>query len=208
MIGVGNKILIPDSIILKVWDTDIVEVTNPTTGRVWMDRNIGATRAATSSTDSDAYGHLFQWGRGSDGHELRTSSTTITLSTTDVPGHDMFIRSAYYPYDWRDPQNSNLWQSNIEGNWRLPTKSELDEELGTWATNNRDGAYGSVLKLPVGGRRMNNGTFSNVGIEGYYWSRSAGGDSGVYINFGSSSANTGYTYRGFAYSVRLIKDEG
>ena len=43
--------------------TTIVDVTNPTTGAIWMDRNLGATQAATSSTDVDAYGDLYQWGR-------------------------------------------------------------------------------------------------------------------------------------------------
>ncbi len=32
--------------------TAIVDVTNPTTGAIWMDRNLGATQAATSSTDA------------------------------------------------------------------------------------------------------------------------------------------------------------
>jgi hypothetical protein len=34
----------------------VVDVTNPATGRTWMDRNLGASRAATSSTDEQAYG--------------------------------------------------------------------------------------------------------------------------------------------------------
>ncbi len=60
--------------------TTIVDVTNPTTGAIWMDRNLGATQAATSSTDVDAYGDLYQWGR-SDGHQCRTAaSLTSTLS--------------------------------------------------------------------------------------------------------------------------------
>lgn len=40
-----------------------------------MDRNLGVSRIATSSTDSEAYGDLYQWGRLSDGHEKRTSPT-------------------------------------------------------------------------------------------------------------------------------------
>jgi hypothetical protein len=32
--------------------TEIVNVTNPVTNRVWMDRNLGASQAATSSTDA------------------------------------------------------------------------------------------------------------------------------------------------------------
>lgn len=31
--------------------TEIVDVTNPATGQTWMDRNLGASRAATSPTD-------------------------------------------------------------------------------------------------------------------------------------------------------------
>jgi hypothetical protein len=56
--------------------TEIVDVTNPATGQTWMDRNLGASRAATSPTDEQAYGDLYQWGRAADGHEKRRSSTT------------------------------------------------------------------------------------------------------------------------------------
>ena len=38
--------------------TTVVDVTNPTTGRIWMDRNLGATQVATSSTNANAYGDL------------------------------------------------------------------------------------------------------------------------------------------------------
>ncbi|MDD3488139.1 MAG: hypothetical protein PHH35_02190 [Candidatus Pacebacteria bacterium] len=73
-------------------------------------RNLGASRVVQSSTDSSAYGDLFQWGRGNGGHQLRTSGTTKTLSSTDNPGHDDFIYGMNnFPYDWRDPQNDNLW---------------------------------------------------------------------------------------------------
>jgi len=40
--------------------TTVVDVTNPTTGRIWMDRNLGATQVATSSTDLNSYGDLYQ----------------------------------------------------------------------------------------------------------------------------------------------------
>ena len=32
--------------------------------KCWLDRNLGASRAAQSFNDSQAYGDLFQWGRG------------------------------------------------------------------------------------------------------------------------------------------------
>ena len=79
------------------------EVTSPT-GRVWLDRNLGASRVATSSTDSEAYGYLYQWGRLSDGHQNRSSSPNPTLSPTDAPGHGDFITSSVVPMDWRTSQ--------------------------------------------------------------------------------------------------------
>lgn len=81
-------------------------VLNPTTNRVWLDRNLGATQVATSPTDSLAYGDLYQWGRLRDGHEKRNSGTTTVLSTTDVPGHGDFILAQ----NWRSPSNNKLWQ--------------------------------------------------------------------------------------------------
>jgi len=140
-------------------ETIVVDVTNPATGMTWMDRNLGASRAATSSTDSQAYGDLYQWGRASDGHEKRTSSTRGTLSSSDQPGHGDFITTSGSPYDWRSPQNDNLWQG-VDGvnnpcpvGYRLPTDSEWDAERGSWSSNNSSGAYGSPLKLPVAGFR-------------------------------------------------------
>ena len=66
-------------------------VTNPVTGRTWMDRNLGASRVATGSTDAEAYGDLYQWGRAADGHQKRNSSTNTTQSSSDNPGHGNFI---------------------------------------------------------------------------------------------------------------------
>jgi len=44
------------------------------TGRIWMDKNLGAKRVATSPDDSLAFGFYYQWGRGSDGHQERLST--------------------------------------------------------------------------------------------------------------------------------------
>ncbi len=209
MIGLGtNKMLIGKSSgSSEIWGTEIVEVTNPITGRTWMDRNIGATRAATSSADSEAYGHLFQWGRNPDGHGIRTSGTTTTLSSTDVPGHGDFILAPSSPYDWRSPQNNNLWQGVISDGWRLPTEAEWEAERASWGSNNAAGAYGSVLKLPVAGyRRYSNGSLFIVGVGGGYWSGTVGGAYSRSLFFGGSYAYMDSGFRAGGYSVRLIKD--
>ena len=103
-------------------------VKNPTTSECWMDRNLGASQVATVYNDSEAYGDLFQWGRLDDGHQTRTSGTTTDLSSTDIPGHSNFIYGMVSPYDWRSPQNDNLWQGEGDiynpcpSGWRRPTE--------------------------------------------------------------------------------------
>jgi hypothetical protein len=110
--------------------TAIVDVTNPTTGKTWMDRNLGASQVATSSTDAASYGDLYQWGRRADGHQCRTSPTTATLSSVDQPAHGNFILAPNAPNDWRSPQNNNLWQGVTGVNnpcpsgYRVPTQTE------------------------------------------------------------------------------------
>jgi hypothetical protein len=75
--------------------------TSPDTGKVWLDRNLGARQVCTSSTDAACYGDLYQWGRAKDGHESRTSGTTETLVASSwdsqEAGEGFSIRSSSYP---------------------------------------------------------------------------------------------------------------
>jgi hypothetical protein len=54
---------------------------SPRTGRIWLDRNLGATQTqdVNSGTNSAAYGDIYQWGRGNkDKHKSRGSGTIST----------------------------------------------------------------------------------------------------------------------------------
>ena len=191
--------------------TAIVEVTNPSTGKIWMDRNLGATQVATSSTDANSYGDLYQWGRRSDGHQCRTSPTTSTLSSTDQPGHGDFILAQNNPGDWRSPQNVNLWQgvsgvnNPCPSGYRLPTDNELDAERLSWSTNNGAGALASPLKLPLAGfRSSSNGSLSTAG--GNYWSNTVSSFGLRSLLFSSNVAGVNTNFRANGYSVRCLKD--
>ena len=191
----------------------IYEVTNPTTGRVWMDRNLGATQVATSSNDAEAYGDLYPWGRGTDGHQIRTSANTSTLSDTDVPGHGNFITNGSSPYDWRSGQNDNLWQgvnginNPCPSGYRLPTDLELNAERTSWNSNNAAGAFASPLKFTVAGFRLNsNGSVYGVGSGGLYWSSTVDGTFSRRLSFNSSNAGMSSLNRASGFSVRCIKD--
>lgn len=200
---------------IPAWEVgdDIPNVTNPTTGETWMDRNLGASQVATSSTDEEAYGDLYQWGRNRDGHESRTSNNTSTLSNSDDPGHGDFITANGPPFDWRSPQNDNLWQGVSGVNnpcpigYRLPTEAEWEAERISWSTNNAAGAFASPLKLPMaGGRNPINGSLVAVGTLGLYWSSTTLIPFSRGLFFDSGTADIENDSRGLGRSVRCIKD--
>lgn len=188
--------------------TAIVPVTNPTTNKTWMDRNLGASQVATSSTDVNSYGDLYQWGRFGDGHQCRNSTPTSATSSIDNPTNNNFILAS----NWRNPANDNLWQG-INGinnpcpiAYRLPTNAELDAERLSWSSNNSLGAISSQLRLPLpGDRYRSNGLLYNVGGGGFYWSSTITGSGSIYLVF-NNTATMGGNERGFGYSVRCIKD--
>lgn len=208
----GNQVIFVTGSITYCGPNIIVEVTNPTTGKIWMDRNLGASWRAFSSTDIQAYGDLYQWGRRTDGHQLRTSGTTTTLSNSNTPGHGNFILTSNYPYyDWRNPQNDNLWQG-VNGinnpcpiGYRIPTYAEWQAEQLSWSSNDAAGAFASPLKLPLAGFRLyySSGTLSNVGSSGKYWSSSVVGVQSKFLYFGYGTTGGD---RAYGYSVRCIKD--
>lgn len=199
------------------------------TGRIWMDRNIGATRVAISSDDYLAYGYLYQWGRGSDGHQLTnwTSSTigspvngfTTTQATSHIPGHNLFIEGYAYPpaQDWLNPSNDNLWQG-INGinnpcptGFRLPTLAEFTAEIAAFPEQNSTGAYSSVLKLPVAGRRLLGPSLIEGGSVGYYWISSvstANPNTAQVVLINQTEARIdGSTPRTEGFCVRCIKNQ-
>jgi uncharacterized protein (TIGR02145 family) len=188
------------------------EVYNATTGKIWQDRNLGATQVATSSTDANSYGDLYQWGRGKDGHQLRSSTITYTIGTNDTPGNN-FIASTLPPTDWRNPQNTNLWQgvnginNPCPSGYRLPTSAELDAERISWSTNNAAGAFASPLKLPLAGYRSNNdGTLIGVDTVGYYWSSTVNATVSRILSINSTNSGISTFNRATAMSVRCIKN--
>ena len=160
-------------------------------GRIWMDRNLGATQVATSSTDAASYGDRYQWGRG----------------TTD------FTPSPNAPNDWSSPQNNDLWQGvNGENNpcpegFRIPTESEWNAERESWISNNAAGALASPLKLPMAGSLINpDGNVASAGETGSYWSSTVSGNQSRFLTFTSIVAGFGTLNRAYGLCVRCLKD--
>lgn len=188
--------------------------------RCWLDRNLGANRVAESSTDSEAYGDLFQWGRAADGHQLRNSDIYNTsLASTFEPNKGnawdgKFITTNITPFDWLEPQDNDLWQG-VDGinnpcpvGYRLPTADEWLAERQSWGDNSdAEGAFAS-LALPVAGfRDASVGTLFNDGSFGNYWSGTVDGTHPRRLFFGSSSSGMRSDRRAYGYSVRCLKED-
>jgi hypothetical protein len=189
-------------------------VVNPVTGKVWLDRNLGATQVATSSTDQDSYGDLYQWGRGADGHQLRTSATTTSQANTWMVAFGSWNGKFIISLDWLSTGDTHMWSGTWAENnpcpsgFRVPTNAEWEQERLTWTPNNSTGAYASALKLPLAGRRsVSDGTLLNVGNTGFYWSTTVYGSDSRNLSFSPYNAADMETYsRGYGSSVRCIKD--
>ena len=74
-------------------------------GEAWIDKNLGASQVATSSTDPASYGDLYQWDRPADEHQKRRTATITTLAVNTTPSHADFITATgpEGPYDWTIP---------------------------------------------------------------------------------------------------------
>ena len=198
--------------------TAVVDVTNPITGKTWMDRNLGASQVATSLTDPLAYGDLYQWGRRADGHQCRNSGVTTTLSSTDQPSHGNFISTSNSasPYDWRNPQNDNLWQgvnginNPCPNGYRLPTENEYINEYQSWSSGNQNGAFSSSLKFSAPGARLGGGgSVYQEGVFAMYWTNTVSGTQAKHLVISGGSfpdVNLQTDTRRQGHTVRCIKN--
>ncbi len=196
--------------------SDYSTVVNPATGKVWLDRNLGASQVATSPTDTASYGDLYQWGRAADGHQLRNSATQNTQATTWLADEGSNVWDGKFiteSIDWLSTGETDLWSGTAAENnpcpsgFRLPTNAEWNQERLTWSSSDAAGAFASPLKLPLaGGRNDSNGSLIDVGATGGYWSSTVSGAIARLLFFDSSVANMNANFRGFGRSVRCLKD--
>ena len=221
-----NKVLTSDANGLASWEeatsgTDVGPnygtVVNPATGKTWLDRNLGASQVATSSTDAAAYGDLYQWGRAQDGHEDRNSATSNVQADTwiaDEGSNAWDTKFITEPIYWHSSNFEDLWTGiSAENNpcpsgFRIPTNAEWLQEMRTWSPNNSAGAFASPLKITVGGARLTDGSIvTYVGERADYWSSTMGSDGDArFIIIGQSNNRMFEANQSYGFHVRCIKN--
>ncbi len=209
------------SILSKPW---VYGTVTTATGRIWLDRNLGATRVATSVTDAAGYGDYYQWGRPEDGHQTQyrinnnSSGFTNTKSSTSVPTNSLWIVPTDNSNDWLSTPDNTLWAgANPTTNpcpvgFRIPTESEWEAERITWSSNKAAGAFASPLKLTIPGMLTGFGssgaTYTAKDSFGQYLTQSANTNGGARY-FGINGSNAWFDqnyYKWHGMSVRCIKN--
>lgn len=198
-------------------------ILSATTGKKWLDRNLGATRVAQDVHDYLAIGDMFQWGRLADGHQkvTRTDGTdagatgvtgiSTTRSDVDVPVTNQFITTTSISGDWRKPQNKNLWQG-VNGvnnpcptGWRIATEQEWNAE----GLTSIDDAFSKLKITYTGYRDFIDGTFGAINLFARLWTSTVHDDDQAHtiqVFLDATSVSFPTNVRGYGIPCRCIKD--
>ena len=198
-----------------------ITLTSPYTGKIWLDRNLGAAQNCDQSQfDNACYGDYYQWGRNTDGHEDILSTT----DKTPLPSIDTVSNLYIAHTDWLPDSNTNgidlygqarslLWNKTNGSNvcpkdFRVPSIQELEAETSDSTISFET----SFLKIPsIGYRDFSTGekiANNPQTQQGHLWSSSpVNNDYGSYYRYEHQGyISTLYDFRGNARPIRCIKN--
>ena len=175
-----------------------IPVRSPITGRIWLDRSIGASAPCTTGIVEECTGDHYQWGREADGHQIVSARVIVrnqSASTLFGNGNIFFDN---FDGDWFSGRSlgvrSNFW-SQTDGNsvcpidYRVATIEELSAEFVNGQTTN------SILGF------LNN----RISRSSLYWSSSHDSFNGIPFRV-DGHVNADDRDNINDYSIRCIKD--
>jgi uncharacterized protein (TIGR02145 family) len=201
------------------------------TSKGFMCYNLGVTGSQSSlSYQSGANnGTLYQWGRQTDGHEVRTSATLV--GSVAAPVANKFITNSIVGSDghWMTLNGLDLWldasktaNDPCPAGFRVPTIAQWGglfnnstsagapgtATQNTWTWTGSGFLVGANLFLPAAGNRdRSTGSLGSVGNHGSYWSTTDNGNNAYTLFFYDSWVAPGAgTYRASGASVRCISE--
>lgn len=102
-------------------------------------------------------------------------------------------------------ENDDLWNNTSINNicpqgWRLPSKSELENEFKKNLISNNH------LKLTMAGYRLDDSYILSEGLYGNYWTKDVINSYAYFLLFNHSYTGISNFYKSAGFSVRCIKD--
>jgi len=166
--------------------------------KCWITSNLGADHQATAVTDATeaSAGWYWQFNRKQG---FKHDGTTRTPNTT-------WINSISENSDWiigNDPCATELGTG-----WRIPTLTEWTnvDASGNWTSYN--GSWSSALKIHAAGALSDaDGSLSNRGGYGNYWSSAqSSATSGSFLFISSNASATYGNSKAYGFSLRCVRD--
>ena len=200
-------------------------VVSPFTGKVWLDRNLGASQVCTALADTNCYGDYYQWGRQHDGHQELNATSVVALATDlNTTGNPNIIFSINTNQDWVDVDTTDIddngsvralnW-SKTDGSsicpvgYRVPTQTEIELEttLASIPVIGMTSAFDNFLKLPSAGHRIPFSTqITSTAGSGWIWVVTTPDSNESNALYYGSTGNIQSYRRSTGLTVRCIKD--
>jgi uncharacterized protein (TIGR02145 family) len=209
--------------------TDIDGNTYPTVlidGQCWMAADLKVSKYPNGYSipyiDNNATWGALEDNNTADAYSFYGDSNNDgTIDIADPDYGALYTYAAAIADNWTEDNNVN--QGICPDGWHLPTDAEWTilttflggtsvaggemKETGTthWNSPNTGATNSSgFAALPSGYRHSNDGTFNNVGYNGFWWSSSNAYYR--YLSFNNANAIRGVTNKSYGFFVRCIRD--
>jgi len=181
-------------------------------GTIWATRNVGAS-------SPEEYGDYFAWGETEPKSEYSWISYKWAMSDTTLTKYCSYSDDGYNGFvdnkTELDPSDDAACAHYPGG--RMPSQEQINEliENCTWQWTQRNGVNGQLVTgpngntmfLPAAGDRWD-GSTGNVGLRGYYWSRtlfSHNSHLAGFLRITSGGRYYVHDYRIYGLTVRAVR---